>query len=187
MKQHVLERSTIIAALIAVTTLFLSNTSFAERFHFRVAFESVPGLEDIEAGDIQAGIKVLQYQLDRTKNKHSGELLSTLCAACIVSGSLEFAEHICNKAVAIAASEAAFNNRGVYRALTGDISGAGEDFERVRPRHLDTYMEELKKRDVGLVATENSRLIQRLEANHSAARINASVALRNSFVQNPAD
>lgn len=175
------------ATLITATALLFGSTSFADTFQFRVAFEDVPGIEDIESGNIQAGIKVLRYQLNQTDAQHSGALLATLCAAYIVNGSLQLATHTCDKAIEIAPTETAYNNRGVCRALSGNLAGAREDFERIRPVHLEAYMEELKTRDVPLIAIDNARLIERISAQHSTAEIDASVAMRASLIQNPID
>lgn len=187
MKRSKLRRRPIIAILISVTALMLGSTSFAETVHFRVAFEAVPGLEDIEAGDIPAGIKVLRYALDQTAEKDSGDLLATLCAAYIINDSLRQAKRICNKAVNVGATQTAYNNRGVYRALTGDLAGAREDFQRIRPRHLEAYLEELKTRDVPLMAIDNADLIERLAATYTAVEINASIEAHDTMVQSIVD
>ena len=58
------KRVTTTSTLITAAALMLCSPSFADVFPFRVAFENVPGIEEIEAGNIQAGIKVLEDQLE---------------------------------------------------------------------------------------------------------------------------
>ena len=163
--------------LIVAATLMLGNPSFAEVFPFRVAFENVPGVEKIDASNVEAGIKVLEDQLEQIEAASSGDILATLCAAYIVNVSLHKAERACNKAVETNPSETAYNNRGVYRAFTGDLIGAREDFERVRPRDIEAYLDELKRKDVGLMSIDNFYLIEELSAKHTPAEVNASVAM----------
>ena len=179
-------RVTSTSTLITAAALMLCSPSFADVFPFRVAFENVPGIEEIEAGNIQAGIKVLEDQLEQIE-PGSGDILATLCAAYIVNVSLDKAERACSKAVETDPTETAYNNRGVYRAFTGDLSGAHEDFERARPRQLDAYLEELKTKDVGLMAVDNFRLIEELSAKHSPAEINASVAMSTAAIEDLID
>ena len=161
----------------------IGNQSFADEFHFRVVFENVPGAEEIEAGNIQAGIKMLEDQLTQVEQGNSGDIWATLCAAYIVNVSLDQAERACSKAVEIDPTYPAFNNRGVFRVFKGDLSGAREDFERVRPRQLEAYLEELKTKDVRLMAVDNFRLINELSAKHSPAEINASVVMGTAAIE----
>jgi tetratricopeptide (TPR) repeat protein len=174
-------------ALVIATALLLGNPGFAEIIPFRVVFENVPGVEEIEAGNIQAGIEVLEDQLNQVEQGNSGDILTTLCAAYIVNISPDKAEGACNKAVEVDPTETAYNNRGVFRAFTGDFYGAREDFERVRPRQLEAYMDELRTKDVGLVAANNFHLIDQLLAEHTATEIKASIALRSAAIEDLRD
>ncbi len=169
--------------LIIAAALMLGNPSFADVFPFRVAFENVPGVEKIDAGNIEAGIKVLEHQLEHIEPASSGDILATLCAAYIVNVSLHQAERACNKAVETNPSETAYNNRGVYRAFTGDLTGAREDFERVRPRDIEAYLDELKTKDVGLMSIDNFYLIEELSAKHTPAEVNVSVAMTTAAIE----
>ena len=183
MNHQQLRRVTTTRTLIIAATLMLGNPSVAEVFPFRVAFENVPGVEKIEAGNLEAGIKVLEYQLQQTEPASSGDILATLCAAYIVNGSLHKAESACNKAVETNSSETAYNNRGVYRAFKGDLTGAREDFERVRPRDIEAYLDELKTKDIGLMSIDNFYLLEELSAKHTPAEINASLAMATASVE----
>ena len=119
----------IASALIIGAALLFGNPSFAKPTYFRVVFENLPGTEEIEAGNLQAGIKALEDQLVQTELESSGDILATLCAAYIVNASMGKANSACNKAVKLNPTETAYNNRGVFRAHTGDLSGAREDFD----------------------------------------------------------
>ena len=177
------QRAVIGHLLIIAATLTLASPSFSDEFPFRVAFEKVPGVEDIEAGNIQAGIKVLEDQLNQIEQWNRGDLLATLCAAYIVDLSLDKAERACNEAVEIDPTETAYNNRGVFRAFTGNWSGAREDFDRARPHQLEVYLNELKTKDAGLMAVDNFRLINELSAKHSPAEVDVSVALKTAAIE----
>ena len=170
-------------SLIIAAALMLANPSFAEVFPFRVAFENVPGVETIDGSNVEAGIKVLEDQLEQIEPASSGDILATLCAAYIINVSLHKAESACNKAVATNPSETAYNNRGVYRAFTGDLIGAREDFERVRPPDVEAYLDELKTKDVGLMSIDNFYLLEELSAKHTPAEINASLAMATATVE----
>ena len=169
--------------LIIASALLLGSPTFAETVHFRVAFESVPGIEEIEAGDLQAAIKVLEDQLAKTDSESSGDILATLCAAYIVNRSLDKAERACAKALEIKPTKTAYNNRGVLRAHRGDFSGAREDFDRVRPHQLDVYLEELWVKDVPLMAEDNFGLIDELLSKGASLETNRSFALNSATIE----
>ena len=187
MKQPKSRRIATAPALISAAVLMLGNPSFADVIPFRIAFENVPGVEEIEAGNIQAGIKVLEDQLEQIEPASSGDILATLCAAYIVNVSLDKAERACNKAVETNPSETAYNNRGVIRAFNGDFSGAREDFDLARPRQLEAYLEELRTKDVRLMAHENYHLIDELLAKRTSAEDIASFALSTAAIEDLSD
>ncbi len=183
MKNQISRRIATTATLAIGAALMLSNPSFADVFPFRVVFEDVPGVEKIQAGNVQAGIDMLVEQLKRVEPDSSGDIWVTLCAAYIINSSLDQAERACTKAVDIAPIHAAYNNRGVLRIYKGDLSGARKDFERVRPLNMEAYMEELKKTDARLVAVGNFDLIKQMLAKHTAAEVTASLALHTVVVE----
>ena len=162
--------------LMVSAVLLFVNPSFAETRTFRVAFEWIPGTEQIEAGNLQAGIRALEDQLAQIELESSGDILTTLCAAYLVNGSLDKAVRVCDKAVEINPTESAYNNRGVFRAHTSDLSGAREDFERIRPRQLDAYLEELWVKDVPLLAASNFDLVDELLSKRTSAEAGRSFA-----------
>jgi len=170
--------------LTVSAVLLFGNPSFAETRTFRVAFMWVPGTEQIEAGNLRAGIKELEDQLAQIELESSGDILTTLCAAYIVNRSLDKAERVCDKAVEINPTESAYNNRGVFRAYTGDLSGAREDFERIRPRQLEVYLENLWVRDVPLIATGNFDVVDKLLSKRALAEVDSTVASSAARIEN---
>ena len=172
---------------MVAAALLLGNPSFADTSSFRVGFERVPGTEEIEAGNLQAGIKVLEDELAQIELESSGAILATLCAAYIVNRSLDKAERVCDKAVEIDPTKTAYNNRGVLRALTGNLFGAREDFERVRPPQLEAYLDELRTTDVPLVADDNFYLVDKLLSKRSSAELGRSYAPSAATIENLSD
>ena len=187
MKKQISRRIATAATLAIGAALMLGNPSFADVFPFRVVFEDVPGVEEIQAGNIQAGIDMLVEQLKRVEPDSSGDIWVTLCAAYIINSSLDQAEPACTKAVDIAPIHAAYNNRGVLRIYKGDLSGARKDFERVRPLNMEAYMDELKKTDARLVAVGNFDLIKQMLAKHTAAEVTVSLLLNAAAVEDMND
>ena len=185
-KNVVRRNSPLIApALIIAAAFMVGNQSFADGFPFRAVYADVPGANEVEAGKFQAGIKILEDQLNQVEQGNSGDIWATLCAAYIVSGSLDQAERPCNKAVELDPTYCALNNQGVFRVFKGDLSGAREDFERVRPRQLEAYLEELMKKNVRVVAADNLRLVNELSAKRRVARSDASVAVNTAEIEEP--
>ena len=177
--------SLIAPVLIIAATLMTGNESYADGYPFRVVYANVPGANEIESGNFQAGIKLLEDQLNQVEQGNSGDIWATLCAAYIVNASLDQADRACTKAVEMDPTYCALNNRGVFRAFTGDLSGAREDFERARPPQLEAYLKELTTKDVRVIAADNFRLINELSAERQAAKIDASVAVNTAEIEDP--
>jgi hypothetical protein len=183
MNYQTLQRTAKARTLIIVAAFMFGSPSYSDEFSFRVAFERVPGVEDVEPGNIQAGIKVLTDQLNQTEQWNRGNVLVTLCAAYIVDMSLDKAQHVCNEAVELDPTDTAYNNRGVFRAFTGNWSGAREDFDRARPQQLEIYLNELKTKDVGLIAIDNFNLINELSVKYSRAELDVSATLKTAAIE----
>jgi len=175
--------SLIARVLIVAAALVLGNPSFANEYPFQVVYAEVPGASEVEAGNIQAGIRMLEDQLHQVDQENSGDVWATLCAAYIVNASLGKAELACTKAVETSPTYSAFNNRGVFRVFTGELTAARDDFERVRPRQLEAYLERLTTKDVRVIADGNFHLINKLSARHRVPEINASVALSTAEIE----
>ena len=177
-------RSPLIApALVIAAALMIGNQSFADVSHYRVVLENVPGADEIEAGNILAGIKILEDQLNQVERANSNDIWSTLCGAYIVNGSLNQAERACTKAVEINPTYHALNNRGVFRVSKGDLFRAREDFERVRARHVEAYLDELKTTNVRLVAAGNFDLVNQILAEHTPAEVKTSDVMSTAAIE----
>ena len=185
LEKNVMRRSSplIAPALIIAAALVLGNPSFAETFDFQLALVDLPGVEDFKASNIQAGIDVLEEQLEHVEKESSGRIWATLCAAYIFNDSLDQAEVACTNAIEIEPSYSAYNNRGVLRVRTGDLFGAREDFGRARPLDMEAYMDELKRTSPRLVAASNFDVINQILAKHSSAESNDSVALSTAAIE----
>lgn len=186
MKHHKSQRAAAGVVLI-VTTIAFAGPGLASYFPFRVAFENVPGIEQIESGNIEAGIEVLEQQLGQDSGNSRGDILATLCGAYVMMLSLEKARITCDEAVSSWPGDTAYNNRGVFRTFIGDFSGAREDFNRARPGRMDQYLEELRTRDVGLIADTNHGLLEELSARHTPDEVNTSVAVSTATATHVTD
>jgi len=169
-------------SLFAAVVLF-SNPGTADVLNFRVAFENVPGAAQIEAGNLAAGMQVIEERLHRDGSESRGAMLATLCAAYIINDSLHKAENTCNQAVATEPTAAAYNNREVFRASAGDYFGGRVDFRRVQLRQLEIYFEELKISDPPLIAAGNFRLIDALMTKHSVVPTNPVLAINTATIE----
>jgi hypothetical protein len=184
-EKNVITRSSPLIApvLIVAAALLLGNPSFAETIQLRVAFQRVPGSEEIEAGNLKVGIQVIEDQLAKIELGSSGEILATLCAAYILNRSLDKAKRACDRAIEIKPTQTAYNNRGVLRAHRGDLIGAREDFERVRPRQLDVYLEQLWVMDIPLVAEHNFDLVDERLSKRNSATIDAPFVVSTAKIE----
>jgi Flp pilus assembly protein TadD len=96
--------------------------------NFELILVDVPGMSEIENGRIDEGIDV-STKLRQISSVKS-ETRVNLCAAYILKRDFESAEKACNDAVSSNRSDAAYNNRGVLRALQGKFEGATSDFRQ---------------------------------------------------------
>lgn len=165
--------------LVAVVWIF-AGEAFADDYDLRVVYADVPGTSKLEAGQIEAGVELLEARLndlsDRPAREQASDIMATLCAAYIISRSLDRAERPCNQAVERAPSFTALNNRAIYRAFTGDIAGARDDLDRARPARLEAYINELAERDPRVVAAYNFGLIEQLLANRRGESMDKATA-----------
>ena len=143
--------------LILLATLALPARSNAETYKFKVVYAEVPGTAEIRAGNYDAAIEILESRAQDADNHYVADELATLCALYIMKGKLSAASVTCHDAVETDRSNAAYNNRGVFRAHLGDAAGAMEDFARARilPDNQQRYIEELMRGDARLIASSN--------------------------------
>ena len=161
----------------------IGNQSMAGEPGYRVMLESVPGADEIEAGNIRAGIKILKDQLYQVEPENSGDIWTTLCAAYIADISLYKAERACTNAVEIDPTYHALNNRGVFRVYDGDLIGAREDFDRVRLLNVEAYPDKLKTTNIRLVATGNFDLVNQLLAKRTHPQVKASGVVSTAAIE----
>ncbi len=62
MKYQASGRSALLPISLFAAVVLFGNPATADVLHFRVAFENVPGAAEIEAGNLAAGIKVIEEQ-----------------------------------------------------------------------------------------------------------------------------
>lgn len=167
-------KSTSLVLQVAVFVLFASRPAGAEQaYEFRVMFEHIQGTESLVAGDLSDGIRQLEQRLQSDTDDQS-LVIATLCGGYILARDLDKARVTCAEAVQRFPSESAFNNRGVLRAMDGDLIGAARDFDRARPRSMAEYIEILKTRDIGFIATGNHERLQALVAEQGSSDIYSS-------------
>ncbi len=167
-----------LTSVLMIATIAFGNTSFAESFPFRVAFENLPGVEQIEAGNMRAGIELLEQQLEKATAGSRGDVLATLCGAYVMGHYLDKAVSTCDDAVQTKATDTAHNNRGVYRIFTGNFDGATADFNRARPHRMEEYFEYLKTKHAALIANTNYDILQVMAAEYESTDVNTSVAMQ---------
>ena len=152
--------------VILLTAIVGTSPVSAERLQFHVAFEDVPGAEQLVAGDVQQAIKILEAASTR-EDVHKGYVLATLCGAYLMDQALDKAATLCEQTADDFPSESSYNNRGVFRAATGNMAGALDDFHRAQPLRREEYIESLKTKDVGLIAMSNTSLVEDYQARQS--------------------
>ena len=100
----------------------------ADQWELRTATTEVPGTREIEAGDLEKGIRVSQFAFTSIPYNRKPDILTNLCVAYILKRDAENATQYCDQAVERGGGNTAYNNRGVLRALQGDYQKALEDF-----------------------------------------------------------
>lgn len=173
------------ASLIVAVAFLAGSQSFAGGNNFRVVYADVPGVEQLEAGNVERGIEILEEQLKKQQKGDSSDIWATLCATYIVELSLDQAERACTIAVETGPTFAALNNRGVLRAYRGDFDGARDDFDRARPLQLEAYLQELMSRDVRVVAADNYRLINIVLTRRNSESSGTAVARSSAEIEDP--
>ena len=149
-------RVSVLAALLAMPAL-----AAAKEYAFKVSYEDIPGVDELEAGDVDEGIAILESQLSDRKSRNYGHALATLCGAYVMTGEYDKAASVCDKAVRDGPADTAYNNRGVLRVHTGDLTGASQDFDRARPERVEEYVELLYGIDPKLIASSNYETLNR--------------------------
>lgn len=173
----------VVSTVFCVAASMVVNSCLADTYPLRVVYAEVPGTAEVESGRIELGIALLQAELGKADPNDRGDILTTLCAAYIVARAFDDARYPCNKAVEIGATYAALNNRGVFRAFTGDLAGARQDLDRARPEQLEAYIVELTTKDARIVASGNFELISDLVSKVHGEDIDSSVADNSAAIE----
>jgi hypothetical protein len=184
MNYQSLLRNSLHYCLVAAAVLF-PGLSQAQVSGFRVTYAVVPGIEGIESGRYDEVIKYIESRRKQREVEPLKDELATLCAAYILDKRLARARTACDEAVRKEGTDAAYNNRGVFRASVGDQDGALSDFAEVRipPGDLQTFIEELKLSHPRLVASKNFDLIQQVRAKRTAQAAGRTLAVRGARVE----
>ncbi len=171
--------------LIFLATLALPAISNAETYDFKVVYAEVPGAEEIHAGNHDAAIKILESRVKDPDNHYVADELATLCGLYIVKGKLSAASVTCHHAVETDGSDAAYNNRGVFRAHLGDAAGAMKDFERARvlPDNRQRYVEELMRGDARLIASNNYVVVTEYKTRRNLRRPTLAGRVRGASIE----
>jgi len=154
------------SCLMGLAILIFAAPGHAETFEYKVVYSAVPGIEEIEAGNHDAAIALLESRARAGNSHYMVDELSTLCALYIVKRKLSAASVTCNHAVETDGSDAAYNNRGVLLAQLGKADGALQDFKRARvlPGDLQSYVNERMKTDARVIASSNFGVAARYTA-----------------------
>lgn len=133
MRRIRLYSSNVLIHCITVCVLTVTHTTdvSAESWELRTAMDAVPGTREIESGDVDKSIRISEVQLPRVSPRKKAAVLNNLCIGYILRGDLGKASDYCSKAVERRSDKTvSHNNRGVLKALQGDIEGAIQDFKK---------------------------------------------------------
>lgn len=120
-----------ICRAVVLVVLLASAVGRAESWELSPAVGNVPGRAEIEAGRIDDAIRILTTELESGVAAFDVALLDNLCVVYAMKLEYDKAMRYCNEAMWYAsASATALNNRGVLRAVMGDLHGAVQDFRR---------------------------------------------------------
>lgn len=118
---------TTIAACMLLAAL--PSPANADGWELRTSLDAVPGTIEIESGEIDKAIRISKIRLAHVSQQQKVAVLANLCIAYILNKDFDQAEDYCGKAVKQQNDRAvSYNNRGVLKALQGDLDGAVEDF-----------------------------------------------------------
>jgi len=107
----------------------LPSTSHADGWELRTVNKEVPGTREIESGKVEKGIQISKIYLTRIPAPQKVAVLTNLCIGHILISDFAAAEQYCDQAVAHKLESAVTqNNRGVLKALQGNVAAAQSDF-----------------------------------------------------------
>jgi len=119
---------TALAASLMIAVL--PSISAADGWELRSAQATVPGTREIESGNIEKAIQISRIQLPHTSQQKKVAVLTNLCIGYILTSNFVQADEFCNQAAERPNEKSvSHNNRGVLRALQGDLDAAMADFQ----------------------------------------------------------
>ena len=119
-------------ATLAASFLFavVPSMANADGWELRTARATVPGTAEIESGKIEKAIQISGIQLPHASQQQKVAVLTNLCIAYILSSDFVKADSYCDQAVERPNERSvSYNNRGVLKALQGDLEAAMQDFQ----------------------------------------------------------
>lgn len=124
-------RTLIILAFTWALFAAFATESSAQGWELRTTTIAVPGTYEIENGSIEKAIRISEVQLSHASQRQKVAVLNNLCIGHILRDDLETALVYCDKAIDRPNEKTvSYNNRGVLKALQGDVEGAMRDFEK---------------------------------------------------------
>jgi len=171
-------------SLAVLFLLAIPGISHAEPLEFRVAMENLPGVDEVQAGQIDLGISILEEQQAVPGSVTWQRTIATLCGVYVLASEYKKAIDTCETAVADAPGETAFNNRGVLRVHSGDLDGALEDFEKARPDDVSKYLQLIRESDPKLIAASNTRALKYLRVRLDNKRAREPQRMSSATVEN---
>lgn len=179
-----LSRTILPPLLVTAYCLLAAAYAGAAQWYFRVSYEDLPGVSELEAGDFTGGIRILEQLAAEVDSPNLGMVLATLCGAYVMAGQFDAAVPVCDRAVATGPADIAYNNRGVLHMHRGNIAGARADFDRARPEFVDEYIKRLRMSDPKLIADSNYATLKRYSAGVQPAKAGTNArALRGAMIE----
>lgn len=119
------------AAVAALMIAAFPSISCADGWELRTTERAVPGTAEIEAGNTDKAIEISEVRLPHASPREAVAYLTNLCIGYILKKDFETAGEYCDKAVNSPTEKTvSLNNRGVLKALQGDLVGAIDDLAR---------------------------------------------------------
>lgn len=169
---------------LCVAVFLLPLGASADRLGFVVALDNLPGVDELESGDIDAGLAKLEAQLANTNSERWHEVIATLCGAYVLASQYDKAVATCDRAVLEAPHNASYNNRGVLRVHLGQLDSALSDFEIARPDSLDSYIAVIRATDPALIAFDNTQSLLDLRARLEERRREDPFRVSSASIEN---
>jgi len=172
------------SSLAILILLAIPGINRAEPLEFKVAMENLPGVDEVQAGQVDLGISMLVAQQGAPGSVTWQRTIATLCGVYVLASHYKKAADACEAAVANDPGETAYNNRGVLRVHSGDLDGAFEDFEQARPNDVGEYLQLIRASDPKLIAASNTRALEYLRVRLDSKRAREPQRLSSADIEN---